>query len=85
MRQIVLILSIVLLTTMSFAAPTSTGLGVKVPGGKKMELQKVPKSLFLVKKAKLDVNVGEPQFYPIESQLRTVTNEPILHNLDKLK
>jgi hypothetical protein len=85
MNIVILMSFIIFVSINSFAAPTSTGLGVKVPGGKKMELQKVPKSLFLVEKAKLDVNVGEPQFYPIESQLRTVTNEPILHNLDKLK
>lgn len=44
----------------------------------KKELEKVPKALFLIKKAKIGSDVGEPQFYPGEAQLRTVLDDPAL-------
>jgi hypothetical protein len=38
---------------------------------------KVPKSLFLVKKAKIDNDVGEPVLYPRAKQEQTLRNESI--------
>ncbi|MBK9294558.1 MAG: hypothetical protein IPM57_08955 [Oligoflexia bacterium] len=51
----------------------------------KRKIEKVPKSVFLVKKAKITSDVGEPQFYPAEAQLRTITHDKILHNTKKFE
>jgi len=75
------IVFLISVSTAAPAAPPASGFGVKAPGGKKLRLQKTAKSLFLIKKAKVDANVGEPQFYPIDAQLRTVINDPVLHNI----
>lgn len=47
------------------------------------QIEKVPKSLFLIKKAKINSAVGEPQFYPSEAQLRTVIYDQSLYNIKK--
>jgi len=52
---------------------------------RKLILEKTPKSLFLIKKAKINADVAEPQFYPMEAQLRTVINDPLLHNAKKFE
>ncbi len=46
----------------------------------KKQLEKTPKALFLIKRAKIGSDVGEPQFYPGEAQLRTVINDPALQS-----
>jgi hypothetical protein len=51
----------------------------------KLKLEKTPKSLFLIKKTKINSDVGEPQFYPMEAQLRTIINDPLLHNTKKFE
>lgn len=71
-----------------FAAPvkdtkkiTEQKLAEKKAAEKKEKvLNKVPKSLFLVKRAKIDANVGEPSIYPFEKQLRTVSDENVFKN-----
>jgi hypothetical protein len=40
-------------------------------------LSKTPKSLFLIKKAKIDNDVGEPVLYPGEKQSKLLTDEKI--------
>lgn len=40
-------------------------------------LTKTPRSLFLIKKAKIDNDVGEPVLYPSEKQAELLTNEKI--------
>lgn len=50
---------------------------------KSSAIEKVPKSLFLIKKAKINAAVGEPQFYPAEAQLRTISHDQLLHNTKK--
>lgn len=42
-------------------------------------LSKTPKSLFLVKKAKIDNDVGEPVIYPSEKQSKLLTDEKIFN------
>lgn len=42
-------------------------------------LSKTPKSLFLVKKAKIDNDVGEPVLYPSEKQSKLLTDEKIFN------
>lgn len=42
-------------------------------------LTKTPKSLFLVKKAKIDNDVGEPVLYPGEKQSKLLTDEKIFN------
>ena len=42
---------------------------------RKTELEKTPKSLFLIKKIQISSDVGEPQFNPQQAQLRTVIND----------
>ncbi len=42
-------------------------------------LTKTPKSLFLVKKAKIDNDVGEPVIYPSEKQSKQLTDEKIFN------
>jgi hypothetical protein len=46
----------------------------------KAKLEKIPKSMFLIKRTKINADVGEPQFYPADAQLRTVINDPTLHD-----
>ena len=48
-------------------------------------LDKQPKSLFLIKKAKINSEVGGPLFYPVEAQLRTIINDSTLHNFKKFE
>jgi hypothetical protein len=52
---------------------------------KKTDLEKTPKSLFLIKKIKISPDVGEPQFDPAEAQLRTVINDAALQNTKKFE
>ena len=52
---------------------------------KKQLLEKTPKSLFLIKKTRISSQVGEPQFYPGDAQLRTVINDSLLHNTKKFE
>jgi len=59
-------------------APTS------VPATAKEEvvlptLTKSPKSLFLIKKAKIDNDVGEPVIYPSDKQSRLLSDEKIFN------
>jgi hypothetical protein len=42
-------------------------------------LTKTPKSLFLIKKAKIDNDVGEPVLYPSEKQSKLLTDEKIFN------
>ena len=42
-------------------------------------LSKTPKSLFLVKKAKIDNDVGEPILYPGQKQSKLLTDEKIFN------
>lgn len=42
-------------------------------------LSKTPKSLFLIKKAKIDNDVGEPVLYPSEKQSKLLTDEKIFN------
>lgn len=42
-------------------------------------LSKTPKSLFLIKKAKIDNDVGEPILYPSEKQSKLLTDEKIFN------
>ena len=42
-------------------------------------LNKTPKSLFLIKKAKIDNDVGEPVLYPGEKQSKLLTDEKIFN------
>jgi hypothetical protein len=42
-------------------------------------LSKTPKSLFLIKKAKIDNDVGEPVLYPSEKQSKLLTAEKIFN------
>jgi hypothetical protein len=49
----------------------------------KEALEKSPRSIFLVKSAKIDSDIGGPQFSPAEAQLRTVIDDPALHNFKK--
>lgn len=42
-------------------------------------LSKTPKSLFLIKKAKIDNDVGEPVLYPGEKQSKLLTDEKIFN------
>jgi hypothetical protein len=42
-------------------------------------LTKSPKSLFLIKKAKIDNDVGEPVLYPGEKQSKLLTDEKIFN------
>jgi hypothetical protein len=50
---------------------------------KTTKLEKVPKSIFLIKKAKINAEVGEPQFYPAEAQLRTIIYDTALQSTKK--
>lgn len=47
----------------------------------KLDLEKTPKALFLIKRAKISSEVGEPQFYPGQNQLRTIINEKKFRDL----
>lgn len=42
-------------------------------------LSKTPKSLFLIKKAKIDNDVGEPVIYPGEKQSKLLIHEKIFN------
>ena len=64
---------------------TCTAATVVLVDNKKKELEKTPKSLFLIKKIKISPEVGEPQFDPAEAQLRTVINDTALHNTKKFE
>jgi len=77
-----LLFSFFLLATSVFgdAAPSKTTEAVK-----KKDLEKTPKSLFLIKKIKVSPDVGEPQFDPAEAQLRTVINDAALQNTKKFE
>jgi hypothetical protein len=66
-------------------APKSMAKPTTKPVAKIVELQKTPKSLFLIKKIKISPDVGEPQFSPEQAQLRTVINDPVLHNYKKFE
>ena len=44
------------------------------------EILKYPKSLFLLKKARIGAAVGEPNFYSFDTQLRIIGNEKKLSN-----
>ena len=52
---------------------------------KKQSIEKVPRAIFLIKKAKINAGVGEPQYYPAELQLRTVTHDQLLHDFKKFE
>lgn len=43
------------------------------------KLSRVPKSLFLIKQAKLDKDVGEPILSPAEMQSKLIQNEKIFN------
>ncbi len=73
MKTLWLVVSLLMLPAILFA------------GRKPSSLVKTPKSLFLIKKAKITSDVGEPLFYPAETQLRTITNDPLLHNTKKFE
>ncbi|MCC6278090.1 MAG: hypothetical protein IT289_09265 [Oligoflexia bacterium] len=82
-------LFIVIMLT-AFAGNAATKVPVENPrtaiGEKpKTKLEKTPKSLFLIKKAKINAEVGEPQFYPAEAQLRTVIYDHQLQNTKKFE
>lgn len=49
------------------------------------KMDKVPKSVFLIKKAKITSEVGEPQYYPAEAQLRTISHDKVMHNTKKFE
>lgn len=49
------------------------------------ELEKYPKSLFLVKKTKNNTEVGEPQIYPQDAQLRTLIYDKSLERVSDLE
>lgn len=51
----------------------------------KGKLEKIPKSMFLIKRTKINADVGEPQFYPVDAQLRTVINDPAFHDTKKFE
>lgn len=85
MKTMIVITLVIFCVSTGNAASAISGIGVKAPGGKKLKLQKTAKSLFLVKKAKIDASIGEPQFYPIDAQLRMISNDATLHNLGKFK
>ena len=57
------------------------------PAAKKEDkaLEKTPKSLFLVKRAKLKADVAGPQFDAPDAQLRTVINDANMHNFKKFE
>ncbi len=55
------------------------------PTKNKADLEKTPKSLFLIKKIKISPAVGEPQFDPAEAQLRTTINDAALQNTKKFE
>lgn len=74
------LIGILLLTSIASSAAT-----VALVDNKKKELEKTPKSLFLIKKIKISPEVGEPQFDPAEAQLRTVINDTALHNVKKFE
>ncbi len=42
-------------------------------------ITKTPKSLFLIKKAKIDNDVGEPVLYPGQKQVELLSNEKIFN------
>lgn len=58
---------------------------VSIVNKRQKVLEKIPKSLFLIKKAKINADVGEPQFYPAEAQLRTIINDPLIHDFKKFE
>ena len=84
MKNSTLIVAILIFTLSTLAAPKarkielSMGADSTVQTPQKIKglvILKSPKSLFLLKRAKIDSAVGEPNFYPLESQLRIMTNE----------
>lgn len=70
---------IMILLVVQFAGAAEKTIEISAPKRKK-ELEKTPKSLFLVKKTKISSEVGEPQFNPGEAQLRTVINDTTFYN-----
>ncbi|MES2768603.1 MAG: hypothetical protein V4596_05590 [Bdellovibrionota bacterium] len=65
-------ISVVSLTVIAQVAPAEQQPGLPV-------LSKTPKSLFLIKKAKIDNDVGEPVLYPSEKQSKLLTDEKIFN------
>lgn len=69
-----LIVSLILLSVVGVFAQESNEVQKSLP-----TLSKTPKSLFLVKKAKIDNDVGEPVLYPSEKQSKLLTDEKIFN------
>ena len=72
MRNLVILLT--LISSLSVSAQESTEPKQALPA-----LSKTPKSLFLVKKAKIDNDVGEPVLYPSQKQSKLLTDEKIFN------
>ena len=77
-------LILILLSSLFLSQSYASAVGPTSPN-KKKELEKTPKSLFLIKKIKISPDVGEPQFDPAEAQLRTVINDTALQNIKKFE
>lgn len=73
MKIFALILMVFIFSQTSFAQQNSE------PTQSLPVLTKIPKSLFLIKKAKIDNDVGEPVLYPGEKQSRLLTAEKIFN------
>ena len=56
-----------------------------LPEREKKALEKLPKSLFLIKRARLKADVSGPQAYPAEENLRTIINDSTLHSYKKFE
>ena len=76
MNKVFLLALGTLISVSAFAGPAKP---------KKEKLEKIPKSLFLVKKSQIGVDVGEPQLYPGEAQLRMIINDPLLHDVRRFE
>lgn len=48
-------------------------------------LEKTPRSIFLLKRAKLNSEAGGPRFSPSEAQLRMIINDSSLRNIKKFE
>lgn len=69
-----LVICLTLISSLSVSAQESVQPKQALPA-----LSKTPKSLFLVKKAKIDNDVGEPVLYPSEKQSKLLTDEKIFN------